>query len=235
MLSEADRRAHKKRYLNLVQEHRCVQCGKSDERTLSGRTRCVECFAKQCAKPQKPKTPEQRAITDANKKAWKELRRKNHLCTECGEKDAFTLNGRALCAVCANKAAVRRRKSYAKNPEPAKERARRYTAERAAAGLCTICGKKKADEGFKTCIDCRVRGRLKAARKRARNRAKAGVINNWPRGANGYCWCCNKEKVMDGKRVCKGCHDRLIGYITTEDAEKGRETQRELWNVRCKK
>jgi hypothetical protein len=33
---------------------------------------------------------------------------------------------------------------------------------------------------------------------------KRGDVN-WPRGANGYCWQCNKAPAIEGKRLCADC------------------------------
>ena len=61
--------------------HLCTQCGKQDERTLSGRILCESCYNK--------------AATTRRYRTEKRL--KKHQCILCGKIDARTLAGHQLC------------------------------------------------------------------------------------------------------------------------------------------
>jgi hypothetical protein len=135
---------------------------------------------------------------------WRKLLRKNHICRQCKRQDAYTLAGHPLCFECTEKDRIRQRKRRAKDGgEKNRKRSQRIRDERAAAGLCTYCGKRMAPPGRSTCIIC-------STKQKERNRQREierGM--NWPRGANGYCWQCNKRMAIEGKRLCQECYDRL--------------------------
>ena len=75
----------KKLYEYRKENQLCCQCGKQDERTLSGRTMCESCY-------------------DNKRKSRKyrdQIRFKKHECIICGKVDARTLAGRRMCEGCA--------------------------------------------------------------------------------------------------------------------------------------
>jgi hypothetical protein len=135
---------------------------------------------------------------------WRKLLRKNHICRQCKRQDAYTLAGHPLCFECTEKDRINQRKRRAKDGgEKNRKRSQRIRDERAAAGLCTYCGKRMAPPGRNTCITC-------STKQKERNRQREierGM--NWPRGANGYCWQCNKRMAIEGKRLCQECYDKL--------------------------
>lgn len=72
-----------------IAEKRCAYCGAQDERTLSGRTRCLECATRA-------------AKCTASRYYW---RVSNHVCAKCGkplEKDYFYTK----CKECKEKASM---------------------------------------------------------------------------------------------------------------------------------
>lgn len=133
-------------------------------------------------------------------------RKKAHVCVQCGEQDAYTLNGRARCAVCAEKNLAGKKTKEANEKSCA--RMKELYKRRAEQGVCTHCG-GKVDDGYITCKRCRIRGSNMIREKNIENGA------NWPRGSNGICYVCNKEHVLDGYKVCKSCYDKLME--TTKD------------------
>ena len=154
---------------------------------------------------------------------WRALKKKHHICRECGKQDAYTFGGRSRCAECAQKDAERKREWRATpdGRENAHASHRRWRDRMAAEGLCIYCGKRKPSAGKKGCEWCLSKQRRYHANKRA-----ASDVNR-PRGANGYCWLCNKKKVIEGKRLCPECFERRVAVLTPEVAEKGRQTIRE--------
>lgn len=151
-------------------------------------------------------------------KEWRALKKKHHICRECGKQDAYTFGGRSCCAECAAKNAARKRAKRLEQGDDGSHK--RWQEKKAAEGLCIYCGKRKAGEGRRICKLCG-----KKQYERRREKAVRGGMN-WPRGANGYCWLCNKRKAIEGKRLCQTCYDRRVAVLTPEAGEKGRETMR---------
>lgn len=72
--------------------HRCIACGKADERTRAGYDRCAAC--------------NERMACNARER-YAELKAAG-LCTRCGVKDERTAAGKYLCFDCAVKRAAYR-------------------------------------------------------------------------------------------------------------------------------
>lgn len=62
----------------------CAMCGKQDERTLAGYTRCNSCAEKL--------------------RQYGHKLKEQHRCTKCGEQDDRTLAGKTRCEFCSQKA-----------------------------------------------------------------------------------------------------------------------------------
>ena len=157
-------------------------------------------------------------------KEYRDLLHENHLCRYCKRQDAYTLNGRVLCAKCAERERESQRKRRAR--DGGKKNRDMVTAQRDAGradGLCTYGGTRKPRDGRRLCDVCAAKHR-----QRVHDRKVAKGIN-WPRGANGYCWQCNKRKAVEGKRLCEMCLAVLLA-----NGEKGREKSREghIWKGR---
>lgn len=91
----------------------------------------------------------------------------NARCTRCGKQDDYTLSGRRLCRVCAEKCRKDSKKYYEKhggNPGDKK----RYQKLK-ESGLCVDCGKYEAKNGSVRCEDCLLK-RKKLAMKRGANK-----------------------------------------------------------------
>ena len=111
-------------------------------------------------------------------------RREHGLCPRCGRLPPEP--GRSRCAPCAEKhridgrardARLRAAGIQRRDPIRAKanerDRARRRTAERAAQGLCTKCGRNPPEPDRRTCEPCAVK-RRKAERERYHRARSAG-------------------------------------------------------------
>lgn len=168
--TEDGRLRNAKYYRQRVNEHRCANCGKQDERTLQGRVYCQSCYEKRKARRAKP-TPEQREMERQNKRDWYNLCKSHQMCVRCGTKDKRTVNGHTTCVMCAAKANKRRKESYDSAVVCARDKARREMWRE--QGLCTCCGRKKEEPNKAMCIDCRVAARLRSA---ARKRKATGNV-----------------------------------------------------------
>ena len=171
-MTEAHRKRNIRAYQKKVAEHRCVTCGKQDERTLAGMVYCQVCRDRHRANasPKKPRTQEQRERENANKRDWTARFRSLKACIVCGTKDKRTVNGYGLCAICAAKKRKWGHEHRDLEAERAYAKARRDKWRE--QGLCTYCGGKRDEPDKMLCTDCRVKARMK---KRKRKYQKLGV------------------------------------------------------------
>lgn len=134
-------------------------------------------------------------------KRIREIAKAEHRCIQCGKQDAYTLNGRARCSVCADKGKVADRKRY--QTHNGSEAQKKVRENRASKGLCVRCG-RIAPPGRRTCALC-----ISHTNQNLRDKKIAEGMN-WPRGSNGICWTCNKEPVMEGKKICQSCYEKTM-------------------------
>lgn len=125
-------------------------------------------------------------------------------CVECGEQDAYTLNGRRYCYECNEKHKASNEKNY--NSELAANRAKQYRDKCAENGICTRCKKRKATEGMKTCSTCRAKDKQRYIKQHT------GATPRHLRNDYGLCYKCGKE--LDGQmntngeksKLCSSCY-----------------------------
>ena len=198
------RATNKRHYMKMLKEGRCVDCGKADELTQQGRSRCAVCNEKHKRPVKKTMTQERRDMENANKREWSRMLRTLNLCVDCGRKDGRTLDGKCRCRECANKRAVRRKETWDYEHEKELRDARKQ--RRIEAGLCTECGGEKEEPDKKMCINCQVRWKMRKERMK--------LNHGWlPRGANGKCYQCNRAQAIEGKRLCQECYDKKIAIL----------------------
>lgn len=136
-----------------------------------------------------------------------------HLCSECGQEDAFTMNGRALCADCAEKNNASCRKNY--DAEKKRIYYKRRREQCVNDGICTRCKTRKSAEGRKSCPIC-------AARYRAAWNKKqdiGGRIRRGERFKYGLCYKCGGK--LDGQiktdgsasRLCSSCYNASVSTL----------------------
>lgn len=137
---------------------------------------------------------------------YRSMLKRNHFCRDCLRQDAYTFAGRVYCAECTEK---RKRQRHANTTEEARakdaEKHKALRDIRREAHLCVRCGKQlEQSDSHVYCATCRMRARI-ATRK---HRDKLSV--NYPRGENGICWQCNKNKALSGKRLCEQCYRHML-------------------------
>ena len=141
-----------------------------------------------------------------------EFLRANGLCAWCGKSKA--MDGLRLCYNCWCKSAENHAAAYRRlTPEQKKERnaqlkeyRRQQRQSWRAAGLCSKCGQRKPAPGRKQCTDCLIKSRRNAQKRRIEN----GTIPRFLRGKGEYCYFCGERVEVEGDKVCKKCHERLI-------------------------
>lgn len=168
-----------------------------------------------------PATENSADITDgaADYRFWRKLSR----CVRCHAKDAFTMNGRCMCAECAEKRNACNRAYRQAHPE-FREAQALYNKKRRerlkASGMRYVCGKRKAAAGKTLCVYCA--GKNNRFRREAYAERHA---DDTKRGTDGMCYRCRKEPPAPGRKLCAECYRKVV--------ENGRKTNRNahLWRA----
>lgn len=206
---EAEKRAE--RYQRLKSEHRCTFCGKQDDRTLSGKTLCIICASKKDQYYARNKEK----IKQRHQDFFKFLK-DHHLCIYCHRKDAYTLSGRAVCSVCAEKRRNEMNKRYDSRVNAI--RCRNYRDSKKRAGLCVACGKRPPVPGKVLCSECALDQKLRYRRRKDADPERNGF---------GYCPMCKTRHPMPSKKVCYECREKLMNNL--EKARAAREIDAHPW------
>lgn len=182
----------------------CRNCGKPLDRDG---TYCIECRKK---------------ITDETNETRHFLQNIG-ICPRCqktrlfgDEKQCPECNAKAYKSVMASRRTEYGRLQYNKNhAEWAKEKHN----ERIEQGICTRCGKRKSDYGYKTCGICR---------EKIRNykRIKFGKPGRSERYKQGLCYFCDNP-IKDGYKVCEK-HYQM--NVEKANSNKAKDVRKELIN-----
>lgn len=129
----------------------------------------------------------------------KEFYRKYGICPRCGKEKL--LGGEKACPECRAKDADYKLKAYQKNSDKIKKRQSDYAKvrykQRAELGLCTRCGKRKAQEGYRQCEICKEKNRI-AKRIKYKNKIPE-------RGKEGTCYRCGNRIENNRYKLCNKC------------------------------
>ena len=178
----------------------CVQCGKVPP--ADGKTLCESCLLKL------------RNYSKDTRKFFKDL----GLCPRCGKNKLF--GDEKECPECTAKeyeVTMRSRNSLGKDhynsvhSEWSKNNHRKLIEQ----GICTRCGKRKADYGYKTCGICR-------SKIRNYNRIKYGKPDRSERYKQGLCFFCDNP-VKSGYKVCEKHYQMNVEKANTQKAKEARE------------
>lgn len=177
----------------------CLKCGRPLDRNG---TYCKEC---------------RKVLTDENteRRHWYQ---DNGICPRCGKNDLF--GDEKVCPECNAKAyeiIMRSRERLGKEHynNQHNEWARNNHQKRIEQGVCTRCGKRKADSGYKTCGICR-------AKTRNYKRIKYGKPDRNERYKQGLCYFCDNP-IKAGYKVCEKHYQMNIDKLNSENCKKNRE------------
>lgn len=189
---------------------------------------CIE-----CSKPMDREGVLCIACNDRRNKEGREAYRcyqENGVCPKCRTNALF--GDEKTCLECRVKACesmerVRNGKGRELANKEHSEYARAKYKERSELGICTRCGKKKPDEGYKTCRACRTK---------LRNYKKVEYVDRSHRFDDGLCYNCGKA-LKEGYRVCEECYRKNLNNLDNEKTkEQRREYSRKIYkHVRAKK
>ncbi len=141
-------RLKKERYERLKAQRLCTNCGTKLPNNLN-RIYCDKC----------------KVIINNTSKLNRETRSKLNRCQICGIKIEPNMYGNTgtLCLACKMDERERNKKRKRINKEHINELARKNQKEKRdkakANGICTRCLKTKAEQGYSTCIECRVKSK----------------------------------------------------------------------------
>lgn len=194
-MSEALRKMREKRKISGL----CVRCGKPMDRDGIYCTDCLNIINKE--------TRERRAWYKSHK-----------ICPRCGKNDL--IGDENVCLECGAREytitmASRKRLGKEHFNKTHNEWARKKYAERVEKGICTRCGKRKADYGFKTCGICRAKD---AETRRVRNGVKE---KDW-REQQGVCHFCDRP-AKPGYKVCEEHYQMNIEKLKNEKCKEARK------------
>lgn len=165
------------------QKEICPRCGKKRDREGYY---CIECAEKK------------RKYEKENRDFY----RKNHICTECGKEKVY--GDDKICFECRIKYNARRKPPTDIQKENFKKYQNNLYRQRAEKGICTKCGKKKADFGKKKCAACLIKDR-EAQR---RQREKKGVNIKEYRKEHHLCYHCGEPIDLKSGQLCSRCLER---------------------------
>ena len=131
------------------------------------------------------------------------------LCARCGK--AEPVQGKVLCAECAQKNRERSRSNYFLRRRECDWLNKRY-AERKEKGICGRCGKAPAEDGRALCPEC-----LAYMREYER-------VRNAKLRAQHICVRCGAE--TDGSSICDGCKAWMHEY--NQKAHRRRRSERNI-------
>lgn len=177
----------------------CIKCGEPLDREG---VHCIKC----------------REILNKSRNETKQWYKDNGICPRCGQNNLF--GDEKVCIEC-NAIA------YAYNIQRANRLGREYCNQKQAEyhkiryhknseqGICTRCGKRNADYGYKTCGICR-------AKDRKRKRAKYGKPERSERYKQGLCYFCDNP-VKEGYKVCEKHYQMNIEKANSNKAKDARK------------
>lgn len=122
------------------------------------------------------------------------------ICTHCRKNKAQT--GKTLCLDC-----LVQNRTYKKKYDRDKQRMtdknkRKWRKEQ---GLCVNCGRLPQYHGL-LCSHCY--GTVLRRKEREKNNLTRSELPKY-----GICYCCCKNPVIEGKKVCKSCYETRLNSI----------------------
>lgn len=142
-------------------------------------------------------------------KAYREYYLSMGICPICRKRKVSI--GYKSCVICRENKALRRMKL--KDPLYAEAESRKrkeMRIERAEKGLCTSCGKNKAERGFKTCHECRKRN----TKYRHMYITKYQLSDRALWVSQGRCERCGSYDLQEGTKLCKNHYKQVCEALT---------------------
>lgn len=182
-------------YNNRKNNGLCIRCG---GKSRKGKIMCSDCA-------------EQQRIY---RKETRDFFKKLGICPRCGKNKLFGDEKRCPeCSIRENKYIINRDRE--RTNEYRRVWGRNDYQQKKKEGICTRCGKRKADSGYFTCSICR-------EKIRQWKRIKYGKPIRSERYKQGLCYFCDNP-VEDGYKVCKEHHQINIENARSKGANMARK------------
>lgn len=142
----------------------------------------------------------------------------NKICPRCRKNDLF--GDEKICPECNAKAyeitmRSRERLGAEHYNNQHNEWARNNHQKRIEQGICTRCGKRNADSGYKTCGICRTKTRNY-------KRIKYGKTDRSERAKQGLCYFCDNP-IKEGYKVCEKHYQMNIDKLDNDKCRESKE------------
>lgn len=156
----------------------------------------------------------------------REYLRNMGLCPRCGKNKLF--GDEKECPECNAKSyeiTMRSREKLGKEHynNQHNEWARNEHQKRIEQGICTRCGRRKADEGYKTCGICR-------AKTRNYKRIKYGKPDRNERAERGLCYFCDNP-IKYGYKVCEKHYKMNLEKLDNDKCRKATEDMKKEMKI----
>ena len=150
-------------------------------------------------------------------KKTREFYKQNGICPRCGKNEI--LGDEKMCPECKARTyeTVMKNRDKDHYNKTHREWSKKEYQKRIEAGICTRCGKRDADKGYRTCGLCREKDTNK---RRIRNYKQPRE----DRIKQGLCYFCDNP-VVDGLKVCEE-HRQLA--IKNSRSDKAKEIRKQL-------
>ncbi len=152
----------------------------------------------------------------------------NGICPRCGK--VSLMGDEKVCPECRAESANEKSRIREENREKYNEKQRiihgNIYNKRKEQEICTRCGKRKADKGYKTCGVCR-------AKTREYRRIKYGKPNRSERFEQGLCYFCNNT-LKDGYKVCEKHYQMNLQKFSNEKCREATEEIKKISHRRIR-
>lgn len=188
-------------YQELRENGICVRCKK--RKAVEGKCRCNSCREKQRIYVNETRKFLQENVRICPRCKKNRLYGEEKVCLECGAYEyKVTMESR-------------KRKGREHYNKLHADWERREHKKRIENGICTRCGKRKADNGFKTCGICR-------AKNREQKRKNRTTENRNERYERGVCYFC-ENPIKEGYKVCEKHYEMNLKKLQHPNCQVARE------------
>jgi hypothetical protein len=190
---------YRKRYLqNRIDSGLCPQCGKPMDREGFYCSQCLKTKAQE-------------------EKLDRHFYQDNGICPRCRKNKLY--GDEKNCPECVAKEYGHTLKHREENRQHYNDLHRVWSKkaydERKEKGICTRCGKRKADTGYYTCGKCRCIDR-------EHKRMRYGKPDRTDRYKQGLCYFCDNP-IKKGYKVCEIHYQRNVELANSENTRKARQ------------
>ena len=146
-------------------------------------------------------------LTNDEKRDWRRMLKKAHMCLDCKKQDAYTFAGHVYCYECnAERNKKAREARAAGRGQIENERKKQWRDRMRQEHKCIICGATIPEFDARTrCAKCRAKT---AAATRKYYRKTHEPILTW-----NACRFCGGKPLVEGKKLCRECYAKRLEVL----------------------